>query len=170
MLPPTFKKRWHHKNVTDSKEEITLCLTQLWTLAWDSWIKFCTAAEAIDDIDQNHGHYNCSRGQSAGSLKTSSLRFVEISSYICMNCSSIFSPFGRTVSVCDIRAKRLINCMPASCWQIHWEFRGAQDSALVECCYLSSKGWQLVFTRALNIRPISRPETTEVKIWKDKGR
>lgn len=40
------------------KEEITLCLTQARTLALDSWIKFCTAAVAIDDIDQNRGYYD----------------------------------------------------------------------------------------------------------------
>lgn len=62
VLPSTLGKEIRlfqkKKNVIDSQEEIILCLTQVWTLAWESWIKFFTAAAAaaIDDIDQNRGY------------------------------------------------------------------------------------------------------------------
>lgn len=164
-VTPTLEKRWDRrkKNLIDSKEEITLYLTQSWTFAWVSWIASCTTAVAIDDIDQNRGYYETTTGPSVGTLKPFPPLFRE-------NLVGIFLLYLRGIfpiwQNCDITSKGLINRIPASCWQTHWGFRGARDTALAECCYLSSRGWQLLFTRALNIKPISRPEMTEVKIRK----
>lgn len=107
------------------KEEITLCLTRERTLAWDSRIKFCTAAVAIDDIDQNRAYYDDTvHRPSVGTMEMCSLSLSPHRSFLLYSC------FFPTWQNCDIRGKRLINCMPASCWQIHWEFRGTQDSPL----------------------------------------
>lgn len=168
VLPSTFWKSDEaiKKSAIDSKEEITLCLTQAWTLAWASWIKFCTAAVAIDDIDQNQGYHGCAWGHQLDLWKCASCAQKRRAGFFFFHlCERLFI-FFPTWQSCDIRGKRLINCTLASCWQIHREFRGTQDSTPVECCYLSSNGWQLHFTSALNIRPISRPAVTEVKIRK----
>lgn len=62
--------------------------------------------------------------------------------FICMNSPP--PPFFWGGEISDFRPKRLINCRPASCWKIQWEFKGTRDLVLLECCYLSSKGWQSV--------------------------
>lgn len=79
----------------------------------------------------------------------------------------VFFPLGRTV-ILEVKGLLIACLLPADRSTENLEARRIRRS--VECCYLSSNRWQLLFTSALNIRPISRPAVTEVKIREDKGR
>lgn len=91
----------------------------------------------------------------------------EIFSYICMNVSSIFPPFGRTV-ILKVKGLLIACLLPADRSTENLQAHRIQRWWSVVICPRRDDSYSL--PSALNIRPISRPEMTEVKIRKDEGR
>lgn len=146
MLLPTQGKRWHHKkkNAIDPKrrdyivsdtgvnisirllDQILHCSSSHWWYRSESWLLRLYMSHQLALL------------KNGLPLLPGFCRKFSLSVWIAPPPPSFFG------KISDFRPKRLINCRPASCWKIQWEFKGTRDLVLLECCYLSSKGWQSV--------------------------